>query len=256
MQAPLVILDHVEKYFGRHHVVSDMSLAIGDGEIVALVGQTGAGKSTVTNLVLGQYPPTSGAVRVDGHDPFRTPRALRGTMAVSFQADRLIPWRTARRNVELGLEILGVPRAARQTRAAEWLHRVKLAPEHHDKYPHQLSGGMRQRVSLARAMVVDPRIIILDESFSQLDPVTSSLLRADFLQIVKALGKTCLLVTHRIEDAIDMCSRILLLKPPGRIHLDIAVADAERRDRTFVDSLVVRLGTAMGPQGAQDLVVA
>ena len=250
MQAPLVVLENVEKYFGAHLVVSSLSMTVSEGEIVALLGQTGAGKSTIANLILGQTPPSVGIVRVDGHDPYRASRALRGTMSVSFQSDRLIPWRTARENVELGLEILHVPKKDRPGLAVDWLTRVKLAAEHHEKYPHQLSGGMRQRVSLARAMVVNPRIILLDESFSQLDPVTSRLLRTDFLQIVKQLGKTCLLVTHRIEDAIEMSDRILLLKPPGRIEFELAVDDRQRHDPDVARALMSKISAELATSHA------
>ncbi len=146
--------------------------------MVALVGQTGAGKSTALNLILGQIKPTTGTVTVHGCDPFKDFQALRGQVAVSFQSDRLIPWRTAGKNVELGLEILHFPKQDGREKAEEWRMRVELANLHHDKYPDQMSGGMRQRVSLARALVVDPDLVLLDESFSQLDQVTSKALRA------------------------------------------------------------------------------
>ena len=106
-------------------------------------------------------------------DPRGNGAALRGLVAVSFQTDRLLPWRTAEQNVALGLQYLGVPKTERLTRARAWLERVKLSAIHHRKFPHQLSGGMRQRVSLARAMSIDPEIVLLDESFSQLDHTTS-----------------------------------------------------------------------------------
>jgi NitT/TauT family transport system ATP-binding protein len=230
MNSPIIALDGVTKRFKNQLVIDNISFTVRSGEIVTLLGQTGAGKSTILHLILGQIAPSGGQIRVDGHDPVRDSRQLRGTLAVSFQSDRLIPWRTARENVELGLEILRVPKNKRATLASEWLSRVKLAPMHHDKYPHQLSGGMRQRVSLARAMVIDPHVILLDESFSQLDPVTSRTLRADVLDLVRQMRKTCVLITHRIEDAVEMSDRVLVLVPPGRIHAEIELSDALRAD--------------------------
>src|SRR5262249_46222394 len=165
---PIIILDHVSKSFDEQLVIDDLTLSIAPNQVVALLGQTGVGKSTILNLILGQIKPSRGTVMVDGCDPVTDYAALRGKVAVSFQSDRLIPWRTARQNVELGLEILRCPKAERTLRAAEWLNRVKLINQHHDKYPHQLSGGMRQRVALARALVIDPDLVLLDESFSQL----------------------------------------------------------------------------------------
>jgi NitT/TauT family transport system ATP-binding protein len=232
--APIIALSDVHKVFAGQAAVEGLSLAIAAGEIVALLGQTGAGKSTVMNLILGQYAPTLGKVVVDGCDPFREPASLRGKVAVSFQTDRLLPWRTARRNVEVGLEILKCPKAERPKRAAEWLARVKLFDLHHEKFPHQLSGGMRQRVSLARALVIDPAVVLLDESFSQLDHVTSKALRTDFRELVKQLGKTCLLITHRIDDALEMADRVILLAAPARIVLETPVSDAERGDPNWL----------------------
>ncbi|MGQ3028541.1 MAG: ATP-binding cassette domain-containing protein, partial [Ferrovibrionaceae bacterium] len=147
-------------------------------------------------------------------------QALRGRIGVSFQTDRLLPWRRARENVEIGMQILGVSAAERRRRAEEWLARVKLA-DAGNKYPHELSGGMRQRVSLARALAIDPAILLLDESFSQLDEVTSRALRRDFSQLIRQLGKTCLFITHRIDDAVEMADRIVVLAAPARVALDI-----------------------------------
>src|SRR5262249_5271059 len=161
--------------------------------------------------------PSAGEIRVHGVDPRREADALRGRVAVSFQTDRLLPWRTAEQNVALGLEYLRVPKSARRKRARDWLNRVKLPTVHHRKVPHQLSGGMRQRVSLARALAIDPELVLLDESFSQLDHMTSKLLRADFVALVRELKRTCLLITHRIDDAVEMADRIIVLAAPARI---------------------------------------
>jgi NitT/TauT family transport system ATP-binding protein len=219
----IVTLKNVTKSYNGLTVVDDLSFDILSGEIVALLGQTGAGKSTILNMIMGQTGPTAGEIRVHGIDPRRGSEGLRGRVAVSFQTDRLLPWRTAEQNVALGLEYLKVAKPERVERARDWLNRVKLKPVHHQKFPHQLSGGMRQRVSLARAMSVDPELILLDESFSQLDHMTSKVLRDDFVVLVRELGRTCLLITHRIDDAIEMADRIIVLTAPARIKLELRV---------------------------------
>ena len=241
----LISLRGVSMVFNQQTAVDDLSLSVERGEVLALLGQTGAGKSTVLNLILGQIAPTAGTVTVDGHDPYADSDALRGRVAVSFQTDRLLPWRTALRNVELGLEILHRDRDRRSTLAADWLKRVKLDPVHHDKYPHQLSGGMRQRVSLARALVVDPDLVLLDESFSQLDHVTSSALRRDFLSLVKEYRKTCVLITHRIDDALEMADRIILLAAPARIISELLVEPTERSREGWLLATARRIGAEM-----------
>ena len=254
MQTPVISLDRVTKEYNGRPAIAGFDMAVHNGEVVALLGQTGAGKTTVLNLIMGQVPPTNGRVVVHGHDPFRESAALRGKVSVSFQSDRLIPWRTARQNVELGLEILRTPRADRPGMASEWLNRVKLVPAHHDKYPHQLSGGMRQRVSLARALVIDPDLLLLDESFSQLDPVTSKALRADVLALVKQYRKTCVLITHRIEDALEMADKLIVLAAPGQIRMTMAVPEEMRRDVAWTMDATAKIARAMDP--AEDRIEA
>jgi NitT/TauT family transport system ATP-binding protein len=238
-------LANVTKRFGNSVAVSDLSFTVGNGEIVALLGRTGAGKSTAMNLIMGTIGANSGTVRVAGFDPHREFKSLRGKLAVSFQTDRLLPWRTSIQNIELGLQILGVPAAESRRRATEWLERVKMAGSE-DKYAHELSGGMRQRVSLARALAVDPEILLLDESFSQLDHVTSKALRTDVSELVRKLGKTCLLITHRIDDAIEMADRILVLAIPARVMLEVRPTAAERSDPVLSRELHQKIAAAMG----------
>jgi len=242
---PVISLKNVSKRFNGETAVDDLTLSVESGEIVALLGQTGAGKTTILNLILGQIGASSGEVIVDGHDPYRDFLALRGKVAVSFQSDRLLPWRTALDNVTLGLEILHLPKSERAATAAEWLQRVKLEPQHHDKYPHQLSGGMRQRVSLARALVVNPDLVLLDESFSQLDHVTSRILRRDFLELVKQLRKTCVLITHKIDDALELADRVVILSAPARIRLELRVSEAERADPAWLAATSERIAAEM-----------
>lgn len=234
---PIISLENVTKSFADNLVVDRFSLQIARGEIVALLGQTGAGKSTVMNLVLGQTSPTTGTVRVDGFDPYSQSKSLRGRVAVSYQTDRLLPWRTALQNVELGLELLKRPSEKWTDLATEWLRRVKLNDVHHGKFPHQLSGGMRQRVSLARALVIDPTLLLLDESFSQLDHVTSQTLRTDVHDLVKRFEKTCVFITHRIDDAVEMADRVILLSAPARIVKEVRLTAADRQDKSLLANL-------------------
>jgi NitT/TauT family transport system ATP-binding protein len=166
-------------------------------------------------------------------------------MAVSFQTDRLLPWRTARENVELGMLILKRPKDEVRAKAIEWLARVKLVGAE-DKYVHELSGGMRQRVSLARALAVNPELVLLDESFSQLDHATSSVLRRDFSQIARELKKTCVFVTHRIEDALDIADRVYVLAPPARVCLEIRITEQDRLDESRKQALHDQIAQAIG----------
>lgn len=247
----LIEVRGVTKAFGSYLAVDNLSMAVLRGEIVALLGQTGAGKSTVLNLIMGTMPPSTGEIRVAGFDPYASFRALKGRLAVSFQTDRLLSWRTAVENVELGLLILGKSKAEARSRAKEWLSRVRLDGAE-DKYIHELSGGMRQRVSLARALAIDPEIIFLDESFSQLDHVTSRSLRGDFHRIAREFKKTCLLVTHRIDDALEMADRALVLSSPARIALEVAIDDSARGDERKLAELHARIAAAMGGESPEE----
>ena len=246
--APLIELRGVTKRFGGQPAVDGLSFEVRRGEIVALLGRTGAGKSTVMNMLMGTIGCDSGTVRVAGVDPFVDFRALKGRLSVSFQTDRLLPWRNAVDNVALGLQILGRDRGEARRAAREWLSRVKLEGAE-EKYVHELSGGMRQRVSLARALAVDPEIVLLDESFSQLDHVTSQTLRRDFSQIVRQVGKTCVFVTHRIDDALEMADRILVLAAPARLELEERLDAARRADPDFLARTHARIARAMGDEG-------
>jgi len=241
----LIEVRGVTKTFGGYLAVDNLSMDVRRGEIVVLLGQTGAGKSTVLNLIMGTICPNSGQIRVAGFDPYASFKALKGRLAVSFQTDRLLPWRTAVENVELGLLILGKSRSQARAHAREWLARVRLK-DADDKYVHELSGGMRQRVSLARALAIDPEIVFLDESFSQLDHVTSRTLRRDFLQIAREFHKTCLLITHRIDDALEMADRALVLSPPAKVALEVCISDEARTNPHKIADLHAQIASAMG----------
>jgi len=242
---PLIELTGVSKRFGEHLAVDRLTMSVARGEIVALLGRTGAGKSTVMSLLMGTSGCDEGQIRVKGVDPAANFQALRGKMAVAFQTDRLLPWRTACENVELGLLILDKPKAEARRTALEWLRRVKLDGAE-NKYPSELSGGMRQRVSLARALAVDPDLVLLDESFSQLDHVTSQVLRRDFAEIVRAEGKTCVFVTHRIDDALEIADRVLVLDAPARVCLEFTISADQRSDAAITSAMHARIERAIG----------
>lgn len=253
----VIELDRVDKYFGAHAAVEGLSFKVMQGEIVALLGRTGAGKSTALHMIMGVMEPTRGTVRVEGRDPYSQFKELRGKLAVSFQNDRLLPWRTAMENVALGLEILGHDKTYQQEQAIGWLENVKIVGEENTrKYPHELSGGMRQRVSLARALAVDPALVLLDESFSQLDHVTSKTLRADFTELVRRLGKTCVLITHRIDDALEMADRVLVLAAPARLALEVNVASEARHDPAWLEAQHRAIAAAMGGEHGADEATA
>jgi NitT/TauT family transport system ATP-binding protein len=237
MARPAIRLGNVSKVFPRPNGAGDLlavdrlSFEIAPGEIVAVLGKTGCGKSTMFNLVAGLIAPSAGAVEVIGHDPFREFRFFRGRIGIIFQGDRLMPWRTALDNVLLGLEILDVPAARAQQVARGWLARLGLAG-HENDYPHALSGGMRQRVSIARAFAVNPEILLCDEPFSALDEATARDLRAEFLRLVQQNGKTAMFVTHHINEAMEIGDRILVFHRPARIALEIALTrDADAASR-------------------------
>ncbi len=213
--------------------VDRLSFTIGRGEIVAVLGKTGCGKSTMFNLIAGLIEPTKGNVCVVGHDPFREFEFFRGKIGIVFQGDRLMPWRTALDNVLLGLQILDADPHEARTIAGGWLTRLGLAG-HENDYPHALSGGMRQRVSLARAFAVDPAILLCDEPFSALDEMTARDLRAEFVRLVRQNGKTAVFITHSINEALQIGDRVLVCHQPARIALETRLArdagEAERHD--------------------------
>ncbi len=234
---PIIRLEDVTKAFRRPDgrgdllAVDRLSFEIHPGEIAAVVGKTGCGKSTMFNLVAGLIEPTSGRVTVVGHDPFREFDSFRGKIGIVFQGDRLMPWRTALGNVLLGLEILHIDRQQAEKTAGDWLTRLGLAG-HESDYPHALSGGMRQRVSISRAFAVDPQILLCDEPFSALDEMTARDLREEFIRLVRQNGKTAVFITHSIKEAMQVGDRILVFHRPARIAFEARLgpdAGEERR---------------------------
>ncbi len=214
----------VTKRFGSMTAVEGVSLAIADGEVVSLIGPSGCGKSTLLNMGSGLDPATSGEVRVDSELVTRPNRHV----AFMLQKDLLLPWRTIVENVEFGQEIQGVAKAERRKRAVDLLGKCRL-PDFVDHYPHQLSGGMRQRAALARTLAVDPKVLLLDEPFSALDAQTKMVLQQDLGRTLADTGKTALLITHDLVEAVAMSDRILVMSQrPGRIIEEIAVEIVDR----------------------------
>ena len=230
--------DRVSKFFGDFCAVDELSLDIERGSMTAILGKTGCGKSTMFNMISGLQDPSSGTVRVQGADPFWEFDRFRGKLAIVFQNDRLLPWRTARENVELGLEMLDVDPARRREISMDWLARLGLAG-HEEDYPHALSGGMRQRVSIARAFATDASILLCDEPFSALDEITANRLREEFAELVRASGKTAVFITHSIGEALQIGRRIVVLLRPARIALDERVPADMGRDAA--DALRARI---------------
>ncbi|HTT79035.1 MAG TPA: ABC transporter ATP-binding protein [Stellaceae bacterium] len=196
--------------------LSQVDLEVQDGEFVALVGPSGCGKSTLLELLSGLAEPSAGTILVDGK-PIAGPGPDRG---IVFQQYALFPWRTALGNVEFGLEAIHMPRSERAERARHFLALVGLSGFEH-RYPHQLSGGMKQRVAIARSLSCDPDILLMDEPFAALDAQTRETLQDELLRIWQETGKTILFITHGIDEAVYLGQRVAVMSArPGRI-LDI-----------------------------------
>ncbi len=205
--------------------VQQVSLSVRDGEVVSLIGPSGCGKSTLLNIGSGLYAPSEGEAFVDG-ERVEGPNAH---VAFMLQKDLLLPWRTIAENVQFGVEIQGIPLPERQKRAKTLLDTLNLG-EFANHYPHQLSGGMRQRVALARTLAVDPTVLLLDEPFSAVDAQTRIVLQRELAQTLKRAAKTALLITHDLLEAVTLSDRVLVMsRRPGRI-IDELMIDLPRRD--------------------------
>lgn len=201
------------------HILGGVSFDVREGEIVSLIGESGCGKTTLLRTVQGLLKMDAGSILVD-NIPVTRPGRDRGLV---FQQPNLLPWRSARQNVEFGMELMGLGKQERVARSDELLRLVGLGHAA-DQYPHQLSGGMQQRIGLARALAIDPEILLMDEPFSALDAQTREVLQAELLRIHAETGKTTLFVTHDLDEAIYLSDRIVVLAArPGRVKKIIEV---------------------------------
>jgi len=215
---PRIKLEHL--YFAYeeagvgNYIVEDFSLDIHDREFVSIVGPSGCGKTTLLNMIAGLLPPTSGQILVDGVRPER-PGPDR-TMV--FQSDAVFPWYTVAGNIEYGLKAIGKPRKERQQTVNRLLELVGLEADR-KKFPRQLSGGMRKRVDIARAMALQPEVLLMDEPFAALDVLTKERLQQDFLNIWQATRMTVIFVTHDLEEALFLSQRVVVMsRNPGRVE--------------------------------------
>ncbi|MBF9233663.1 ABC transporter ATP-binding protein [Microvirga alba] len=216
-------LDNVTCVFdGGYVAVKDASLTVNDGEFICIVGPTGCGKSTLLNVAAGLLEPSRGNVSVFGQEL----TGMNKRAGYMFQAESLMPWRTALDNVALGLEIRGVPVDKAREQSKFWLEKVGLAAHKH-KYPHQLSGGMRKRASLAQMLILNPEIILMDEPFGALDVQTRQLMENELLRLWSEDRKIVLFITHDLEEAIALADRVIVMsagpaaRPIGNFSIDL-----------------------------------
>jgi len=235
----IIEVDGINKvYSGGVTALKDIHLEFARGELTSLLGPSGCGKTTLLKIVAGLLAPSSGEVRVNGR-PVTGPGPER---AFVFQDFALMPWATVLRNAAFGLELRGVPKGEREDRARHYISEVGLTG-FEDRYPHELSGGMRQRVGLARALAVEADVLMMDEPFSAVDEQTRRKFQEDLIRLREIEKKTFLLVTHSIEEAVYLSDRIILLSPrPGRVSRIVTPRidrqgdpDAIRRNPEYLD---------------------
>ncbi|GAA2708881.1 ABC transporter ATP-binding protein [Actinoplanes palleronii] len=240
-----VVIDNVVKIFNQGRgdevlALSDVDLTVGDGEFVSLIGPSGCGKSTLLRLIADLIPATTGTVTVAGKPAGQARREQ--AYGLAFQQAGLFEWRTVRKNVELPLELRGIGRAERRTRAEQMLALVGLA-DFAGHYPGQLSGGMQQRVAIARALAVQPPLLLMDEPFGALDEMTREHLQSELLSICATTGTSTVFVTHSISEAVFLSDRVVVMSArPGRITASIAVDlpsrdDAGRQSPAFFEKI-------------------
>jgi NitT/TauT family transport system ATP-binding protein len=230
----------LSKFYGGFQALKEIDLDFPEGELISLLGPSGCGKTTLLKMIAGLLEPTAGQVFVKG-------KAVTGPgpeRAFVFQDFALMPWATVLRNVAFGLELRGMPKAERHEIARRYIAEVGLAG-FEERYPHELSGGMRQRVGLARALAVDADVLLMDEPFSAVDEQTRRKFQEDLLHLRRVQRKTFIFVTHSIEEAVYVSDRIVLLsRRPGRVSRIIepnilrdGTPDEIRRDRRYLDTV-------------------
>jgi osmoprotectant transport system ATP-binding protein len=236
----MIELDRVSKRYGNATVVDDLSLAIREGEFCVLIGSSGAGKSTALKMINQLIPPSSGIIRVDGKDAATVaPEALRRRMGYVIQSIGLFPHWTVERNVGAVPALLGWPRSRIAERTRGLLALLKLEPESFArKYPHQLSIGQQQRVGIARALAADPDVLLMDEPFGALDPITRDALQAEIARIHRESQKTVVFVTHDMEEALKLATRIAVMDRGRLIQVGTPLEILAQPASDFVRDLV------------------
>jgi len=217
--APKLRISHLGKRFNELHALLDINLDVERGEFISVVGPSGCGKTTFLRIIAGLEPASSGEVLLDG----RAVHGPGGDRGFVFQSDSLLPWRTVFANAIIGREVAGQVGAAERQRTMELLKLVGL--EGFENYhPRQLSGGMRQRVNLARALAIDPEILLMDEPFSSLDAQTREIMQTELMRIWEEGRKTVLFVTHQIDEAVFLSDRVLVFaRRPGRLLESVVI---------------------------------
>jgi NitT/TauT family transport system ATP-binding protein len=217
--APKLQISHLGKSFGALQALHDINLVVERGEFIAVVGPSGCGKTTFLRIVAGLEPASSGEVELDA----RAVTGPGGDRGFVFQTDNLLPWRTVFANAIIGREVAGRVGPAERRRTLELLKLVGLEGFEH-YHPRQLSGGMRQRVNLARALAIDPQVLLMDEPFSSLDAQTREIMQTELMRIWEAGRKTVLFVTHQIDEAVFLADRVLVFaRRPGRLRESVAI---------------------------------
>ncbi len=253
-------LKDISKEFGsgncRVKTLQDVNFEVNDKEIVAILGPSGCGKTTLLRIIAGLEQPSSGEVLLDG-EKIEQPSPQFGMV---FQEHALLPWLSVQRNISIGLEMKGTPREETREKVMQYLSMVGLQ-DSAERYPHELSGGMRQRVAVARALTLEPKLLLMDEPFSALDFQTRRQIQRDILQVQERTGKAIIVVTHSIEEAIYLADRLVLLSSrPGMVR-DILKIDLDRpRDRASplflksLDYVLNCLNTSIAPENQKGSV--
>jgi NitT/TauT family transport system ATP-binding protein len=227
--APLIAFENVELTLGGKLILTGIDVTIRQGEFLAVVGPSGCGKTSLLNLAAGLLMPSKGRITYAGKEV----AGPRQDIAIVFQdyGKALLPWRTASGNIALALEAMHYPKDKRAARIAELLALIGLS-EHADKFPNQLSGGMQQRLQIARCLAQNPKVLLMDEPFGALDAMTRQALQDEVLSIVARTGATVLFITHDLEEAIYLGDRVIAMRPdPGRFEVSFAIDLPRPRDQ-------------------------
>ena len=236
----LISIDHLRKVYRKDEVetvaIDDFSLDIKKGELISIVGPSGCGKTTLLRMIAGLLESTSGSILIEGQ-PCTKPGPERGMV---FQDFALFPWRSVRKNVEFGLEIAGVPKQERRERAEKYIKLVGLE-KFTNSMVHELSGGMKQRVGIARALVNNPKVVLMDEPFGALDAQTRNIMQAGLIRILNKTDQTIVFITHSVDEAVYLSDRIVILtKRPASIKEIVEIPWERPRDRASPEFTALR----------------